>query len=40
MKSAVFEHHTPIRIESTNQYNDRKAKFKTWLELSECKQSK
>jgi len=36
----VVEYHTPIRIESTDQYNERKAKFKKWLELSECKQSK
>ena len=27
--------HTPIRIEPTKQYNDRKAKFTKWLGLSE-----
>ena len=27
--------HTPIRIEPTKQYNDRKAKFAKWLELSD-----
>ena len=31
--------HTPIRIEPTKQYNDRKTKFTKWLELSECRQS-
>ena len=31
--------HTPIRIEPTKQYNDRKAKFIKWLELSDCEQS-
>lgn len=30
---------TPIRIEPTKQYNDRKTKFTKWLELSECRQS-
>ena len=35
----VVEYHTPIRIDPTSQYLDRKAKFTKWLELSECKQS-
>ena len=30
----VVEYHTPIRIDPTSQYNDRKAKFSKWLELS------
>ena len=30
----VVEYHTPIRIDPTNQYLDRKAKFTKWLELS------
>jgi len=33
----VVPFHTPIRIEPTKQYNDRKAKFTKWLELSEFK---
>jgi hypothetical protein len=33
----VVSFHTPIRIEPTKQYNDRKAKFTKWLELSEYK---
>ena len=35
----VIEYHTPIRIEPTKQYNDRKAKVTKWLEISEYKQS-
>ena len=35
----VVEYHTPILIEPTSQYIDRKAKFTKWLELSEYKQS-
>ena len=31
----VVEYHTPIHIEPTSQYLDRKAKFTKWLELSE-----
>ena len=31
--------HTPIRIEPTKQYNDRKDKFTKWLELFEYEQS-
>ena len=34
----VVEYHTPIHIDPTGQYLDRKAKFKKWLELSEYKQ--
>jgi hypothetical protein len=30
----VIEYHTPIRINPTSQYLDRKAKFAKWLELS------
>ena len=30
----VVEYHTPIRIDPTSQYLDRKAKFTKWLELS------
>ncbi|WP_347831353.1 hypothetical protein [uncultured Planktomarina sp.] len=30
----VVEYHTPIRIDPTSQYLDRKAKFNKWLELS------
>ena len=33
----VVQYHTPIHIEPTKQYNDRKAKFAKWLELSEYK---
>ena len=33
----VIEYNTPIRIKPTTQYNDRKAKFTKWLELSEYK---
>ena len=36
----VVEYHTPIHIEPTSQYLDRKAKFTKWLELSEYKQCK
>ena len=35
----VVQFNTPVRIETTKQYNDRKAKFTKWLELSECRQS-
>ena len=35
----VVEYHTPIRIDPTSQYLDRKAKFIKWLELTEYKQS-
>ena len=31
---AVVEYHTPIRIDPSSQYLDRKAKFTKWLELS------
>jgi hypothetical protein len=31
----VVEYYTPIRIDPTSQYLDRKAKFTKWLELSE-----
>jgi hypothetical protein len=34
----VVQYHTPIRIDPTSQYLDRKAKFTKWLELSEYKQ--
>lgn len=34
----VVEYHTPIHIDTTSQYLDRKAKFTKWLELSEYKQ--
>ena len=34
----VVEYHTPIHIDPTSQYLDRKAKFTKWLELSEYKQ--
>ena len=34
----VVEYHTPISIDPTSQYLDRKAKFTKWLELSEYKQ--
>ena len=34
----VVEYHTPIRIDPTSQYLDRKAKFSKWLELTEYKQ--
>jgi hypothetical protein len=34
----VVEYHTPIHIDLTSQYLDRKAKFTKWLELSEYKQ--
>ena len=34
----VVKYHTPIRIDPTSQYLDRKAKFTKWLELSEYKQ--
>jgi hypothetical protein len=30
----VVEYHTPVRIDPTSQYLDRKAKFTKWLELS------
>ena len=30
----VIEYHTPVRIDPTSQYIDRKAKFTKWLELS------
>ena len=30
----VIEYHTPIRIDPTSQYIDRKTKFTKWLELS------
>ncbi|MDC0135970.1 hypothetical protein OAI26_04765 [Sulfitobacter sp.] len=30
----VVEYHTPIRIDPTSQYLDRKAKFTKWLEIS------
>ena len=30
----VIEYHTPIRIDPTSQYLDRKAKFTKWLDLS------
>jgi hypothetical protein len=30
----VVEYHTPIRIDPTSQYLDRKAKFTKWIELS------
>jgi hypothetical protein len=30
----VVEYHTPIRIDPTSQYLDRKTKFTKWLELS------
>ena len=33
----VVEYHTPISIDPTSQYLDRKAKFTKWLELSEYK---
>ena len=33
----VVSFHKPIRIEPTKQYNDRKAKFTKWLELSAYK---
>ena len=31
----VVKYHTPIRIDPSSQYLDRKAKFTKWLELSE-----
>ena len=31
---AVVEYHTPIRIDPSSQYLDRKIKFTKWLELS------
>ena len=34
----VVEYHTPIHIDPTSQYLDRKAKFTKWFELSEYKQ--
>ena len=34
----VVEYHTPIRIDPSSQYLDRKTKFTKWLELSEYKQ--
>ena len=34
----VVEYHTPIHIDPTSQYLDRKAKFTKWIELSEYKQ--
>ena len=34
----VVEYHTPIHVDPTSQYLDRKAKFTKWLELSEYKQ--
>ena len=34
----VVEYHTPIHIDPSSQYLDRKAKFTKWLELSEYKQ--
>jgi len=34
-KPVEVQFHTPISIEPTKQYNDRKAKFAKWLELSE-----
>ena len=36
-ETVVVPFQTPIRIEPTKQYNDRKAKFTKWLELSEFK---
>ena len=33
----VVEYYTPICIESTQQYRDRKVKFTKWLELSKHK---
>lgn len=30
-----IEFYTPIRIDPTDQYNDRRTKFYKWLELSE-----
>jgi hypothetical protein len=30
----VVEYHTPVRIDPTSQYIDRKAKFTKWQELS------
>ncbi len=38
-QSVEVQFHTPIRIEPTEQYNDRRAKFTKWLELLECRQS-
>ena len=38
-QSVEVQFHTPIRIEPTKQYNDRKAKFTKWLELFEYEQS-
>ena len=35
----VVEYHTPIRIDPTSQYLDRKDKFTKWLELTEYTQS-
>jgi hypothetical protein len=36
----VVEYHTPIHIDPTSQYLDRRAKYTKWLELSEFKQRK
>ncbi|PZX21730.1 hypothetical protein LY10_03483 [Planktotalea frisia] len=36
-EAVVVSFHTPIRIEPTKQYNDRKAKFTKWLALPEYK---
>jgi hypothetical protein len=33
-KPVVVEYHTPIHIDPTSQYLDRKTKFTKWLELS------
>ena len=34
VEPVVVEYHTPVRIDPTSQYLDRKAKFTKWLELS------
>lgn len=34
----VVAYHTPILIDPTSQYHDRKAKFTKWLELAEYTQ--
>ena len=36
-EAVEIQFHTPIHIEPTKQYNDRKTKFIKWLELSECR---
>ena len=36
-EAVEIQFHTPIHIEPTKQYNDRKTKFIKFLELSECR---